>query len=134
MPLVQATQARPSRLPWVLSAALALALAGFAALATIHFREALPDPTAVRFHIPLPGGTSARFPFLALSPDGRKLAFRGPDPSGKTSRSIIWVRSLDSLEVRALPGTADTVNHCWSPDGRFLAFSDLAGAFRYQRP
>jgi Tol biopolymer transport system component len=111
----------------VLSAVLALALA---ALAAIHFREALPEPRAVRFHIPLPAGTSAGFPLLALSPDGRKLAFRGPDPSSKTSRSILWVRSLDSLEMRALPGTADTVNHSWSPDGRFLAFSDLAGALK----
>jgi predicted Ser/Thr protein kinase len=130
VPVVQTTEARPSRLPWVLSAALALALAGLAALAAIHFREARPEPTAVRFHIPLPAGTSARFPFLALSPDGRRLAFRGPDPSAKTGRSILWVRSLDSLEMRALPGTADTVNHCWSPDGRFLAFSDVAGALK----
>jgi len=102
VPVVQATETRSSRLRWVLSAALALALGGFIAVAAIHFREAQPEPTALRFQIPVPAGTSAGSQFLALSPDGRKLAFRGPDPSAKTSRPMLWVRSLDSLETRAL--------------------------------
>ncbi|HKE24306.1 MAG TPA: protein kinase [Bryobacteraceae bacterium] len=129
-PVVQAMEASSLRLPWVLSAALALALACLIAVAAIHFREVPPEPTALRFQIPVPAGTSAGSQFLALSPDGRKLAFRGPDPSAKTSRPMLWVRSLDSLETRALTGTANTVNHCWSPDGRFLAFSDLGGALK----
>jgi Tol biopolymer transport system component len=34
----------------------------------------------------------------------------------------LWVRDLDSLEARRLPGTEGASSPFWSPDGRFLAF------------
>jgi hypothetical protein len=34
----------------------------------------------------------------------------------------IWVRPLDALEARPLPGTDDARNPFWSPDSRFLGF------------
>jgi Tol biopolymer transport system component len=55
---------------------------------------------------------------MAMSPDGRQLAFIGFGAAG----AQIWIRALDTLEARALPGTEDAVALCWSPDGQSLAF------------
>ena len=34
----------------------------------------------------------------------------------------LWVRSLDAVESRALPGTEGGINPFWSPDGRHIGF------------
>jgi Tol biopolymer transport system component len=112
-----------------MAAAAALAVA-LAAVSTLHFRETPPKPAVVRFQIPQRGSATGGLPFLALSPDGSKLAFLGADPSAKSSRPILWVRSLDSLEARPLPGTEDSFTHFWSPDSHFLAFADASGALK----
>ena len=70
----------------------------------------------VRFGLPLPPGNLT----FALSPDGRRLAFPAPGPDG---RNLIWIRALDSLESRSLPGTENVQTPVfWSPDSRFIAF------------
>jgi Tol biopolymer transport system component len=58
---------------------------------------------------------------VSLSPDGRKLAFLAAGPDGVQR---IWVRMLDSLEVRMLEGTQvpNSPPPFWSPDSRFIAF------------
>ena len=58
---------------------------------------------------------------MALSPDGRRLAFFGFGDGGPR----LWIRALDSLEARPLAGTEGAVAVCWSPDGHALAFSAL---------
>jgi Tol biopolymer transport system component len=66
---------------------------------------------------------------FGLSPDGRHLAFAGRGPDG-TPR--LWIRSMDSLEVRPLPGSEvgdATPPPFWSPDGRFVAF-DAGGKLK----
>ena len=55
----------------------------------------------------------------AISPDGRALAFCATDEHGKT---MLWVRSLDSLTARALSGTEQAADPFWSPDSRSLGF------------
>ena len=58
--------------------------------------------------------------YLCLSPDGRRLAFTsGPGDAGTTT---LWVRDVDSLEARQLPGTENAASPFWSPDSRFIAF------------
>src|SRR5262249_37210222 len=37
-------------------------------------------------------------------------------------REVLWVRSLNSLQPRMLPGTENPAYPFWSPDGRFIGF------------
>jgi len=54
-----------------------------------------------------------------LSPDGTKLAFIGNSRDGE---SRVWIRMLDDLEARAVPGTEGAYQPFWSPDGRSIGF------------
>ena len=54
-----------------------------------------------------------------LSPDGSTLAFTAIDQQGKNG---LWVRSMNSVEARALAGTEDAIFPFWSPDSRSLGF------------
>ncbi|HEX5214226.1 MAG TPA: protein kinase [Vicinamibacterales bacterium] len=49
----------------------------------------------------------------SVSPDGRKLAAVG---------SALWLRDLDALEWRRLPGTEGASTPFWSPDSRYVGF------------
>jgi eukaryotic-like serine/threonine-protein kinase len=108
------------RLAWF--AALLLVAAGSALLSPRFLRRSEPPLPAVRFEVPPPAGGE----FLSsgwLSPDGRSLVFGAPDGAG-TQR--VWIRSLDSVEVRPMDGTGDVgdmISLAWSPDGRSLALA-----------
>ncbi len=97
-----------------------MALAAAARSLFIHFRETSPVPPMVRFAIP-PPDKGAFAQWLALSPDGRYLAFTA---SGADAMVRIWIRSLDSLDLRPLPGTeaSTVVTFFWSPDSRSVIF------------
>jgi len=58
-----------------------------------------------------------------LSPDGRRVAFTGITPDG---RQAIYVRSLEGLETRLLPGTEGGFEPFWSPDGKMVGFFGAA--------
>ena len=118
-PSVSTPQPRgPSR--WWRAAAAVPVLA-FLLLAIVHFREA-PE-VSVQSSL-LPPEKSAFTPMsltlggTALSPDGRTLAFL----ASQEGRNLIWVRRLDSIAARPLPGTENAYTPFWSPDGRFLGF------------
>jgi Tol biopolymer transport system component len=55
---------------------------------------------------------------LALSPDGRRIAF----VAGQAGNLPVQVRDLDSAELRELEGTAGASSPFFSPDGRWVAF------------
>jgi serine/threonine protein kinase/Tol biopolymer transport system component len=113
----------PSRPRFALIATATAAGAFFlalAALAYVHFRETPPAAEVTRFQIPPPEKSSfTGTPYL--SPDGRKIAFTAPDANG---RNLVWIRTLDSIQMRSLTGTEDPANNLlfWSPDSRFIAF------------
>jgi serine/threonine protein kinase len=54
----------------------------------------------------------------ALSSDGRQVAF----VAIKDHVPMLWVRPLDKIESRALPGTEGASFPFWSPDGKSLGF------------
>jgi Tol biopolymer transport system component len=110
---------------------LATAGAGIAVGAALAAGVGLPlarrptaDPAPVRFAVPAPGnaafGVAIGSPGMSLSPDGRHLAFVIPQ---RGSESGLWIRPLDALDARALPGTRGAAGvPFWSPDGRHVGF------------
>jgi len=105
---------------WPLRAVAAAAIVA-AALSFFYFRQQSSPPAAlVRFNVTLPPN-QAFGNWLAISPDGRYLAFHATGSDGVTR---VFVRSLDSLEPRAIAGTegAIPITVFWSADSRFLAF------------
>jgi Tol biopolymer transport system component len=98
-------------------------IAGFAA-DRLLFRTA-PREAAISLSADMPAGvfvtppgSSARSGGLAVSRDGRQIAFAG---TGDDGVSRIFVRPLDGLP-RALPGTENGSLPSFSPDGRHVAF------------
>jgi len=118
--LEEKPQAESPRLQsWLGRAAWAvagLAVLVAAALAFVHFRETPPVQQSVRFQIAPPDKASIQE--FALSPDGRYLAF--VDQIDASRR--LWVRPLDTLESRVLPGTEGALYPFWSPDGAYIGF------------
>jgi len=57
--------------------------------------------------------------YLQVSPNGRHMVFSGLAPDG---HERLWLRSLDSLDARVLPGSDGAANPFWSADSRFVAF------------
>ena len=54
------------------------------------------------------------------SPDGQYFVFIG---NGTDRGSGLWIRPLDSIETKPLPGTNGAVGAIvWSPDGRWIGF------------
>jgi Tol biopolymer transport system component len=122
----------PLRLAWSLVAVLAASLAAALTWAVIaQFGRAPIETSAMRFTIAPPEGwsipatirTSARqasgLSPLALSPDGRRLAFIA---RGQDDKDMLWVRALDTLAAQELPGTDGVSAPFWSRDSRFVAF------------
>ena len=116
-----AVPARMSRWPWAVAAVcLVVGVLGWGTWMRRPSEPALPakfevnPPEGGRFSpINSPAGGSA------ISPDGRTLAFVATMAKGET---LLYVRPLESLEARALPGTEEAGRPFWSPDSKSLAF------------
>jgi Tol biopolymer transport system component len=111
-----------------LGAVLAIAIIVLLTGALVAWRLWSPTIAGSRQFVLLPpdggvfgGNAGDRTPPLALSPDGKRLAFL----ANVDSRLSIWVRSLDSLEAVPVAGTerpALGIPPAWSPDGSSIAF------------
>ena len=102
-------------------------VAAFGLGAMVYFRRAPAAVEATRFFVSPPEGwilarqtqgDPAVGP-LAVSPDGRRVAFVARNASGGT---LIWLRSLDTLAAQGLAGTEGGASPFWSPDSKWLAF------------
>jgi Tol biopolymer transport system component len=77
-------------------------------------------PATVRFSIDAPEGTTITNEHYAVSPDGRAVAFVATGDGGR--EGTLWIRPLDSMHPRQLPGTDGAYFPFWSPDGHSLGF------------
>jgi Tol biopolymer transport system component len=106
---------------WMWGVALALVAVALALGWTIaHLRQPpLSENRTVSLTVNPPAGTEFGVDAgAAISPDGRMLAFV-TGPSGNTK---LWVRPLNSVSPRELPGTDAAAFPFWSPDSRSLGF------------
>jgi serine/threonine protein kinase len=67
-----------------------------------------------RFEAPVPENVTLSDD-VSVSPDGRKLVFAA-------AQGGLWLRDLDVLDWRRLPGTEGASTPFWSPDSRYVGF------------
>ena len=104
---------------WATGAGL-VALAGLAAWGWLRPTGGSDEPlTRVRMAVPDSQTAVPRYgPVADLSPDGRRLVYVGPGPSG----AMLWLRDLDKLDARPIRGTDGAYTPVFSPDGQSVAF------------
>ncbi len=117
---------RRSRGAWARTAigvALGALLAGLVAW---YLRPAAARHTVTRFAFAFkaPGGQSVAgfpmrdFPAVAISPDGRELAY--VVSSGETTQ--VYLRPMDRLESQVVPGSENATSPFFSPDSQWIGF------------
>jgi Tol biopolymer transport system component len=97
-----------------LAGAVALAL-GAGAFAVMAPKKTAPTE-ATRFAIDTPDMPAPEA--LAISPDGRRVAYAARDGGG----TALFSRPLDTEGTTKLPGTEGAGRLFWSPDSRWIAF------------
>jgi Tol biopolymer transport system component/predicted Ser/Thr protein kinase len=114
-----ATPASRRPLLWMIAAGVCLLAA--AVEAGLPLTRPQPEIHGTRFTLGPPPETHFVSPWgaTAVSPDGRLLVFGAGGVNGSPQ---LWVRPLDSLAARPLPGTEDGNVPFWSPDSRSVAF------------
>jgi len=101
---------------WIWKTATAVAVLIALGLASWIYFKPQPPAQTIRFEVALPANVIFS-QYVSVSPDGRKLAFNATGDKGG-----LWIRDLDALEWRQLPGTEGAVSPFWSPDSKYLAF------------
>ena len=112
------------RARWLWPSIAVLLLAAAVAAGFVMFRGKAPAAQEVRTQIPKPEGLTFNPGTQAtISPDARWLAFVA---AGSDNISRIYIRSLDSLEVKPLPGSEGVVPLSpppfWSYDSQFVVY------------
>ena len=97
-------------------ALFALAATIALALAIAPFRQPPPDAPVRRFAFTSPVPVPADHEAVAVSPNGKRIAFT--TETGGT----VWVRDLGQQEARPLAGTEGARSVLWSPGSDFIAY------------
>ena len=112
-PAVERSSSRPKTLSVIVASVVCTLLAA-GALAYL-FRPQPPPSERLEFSIPLQEEMS----HMALSADGRMLAFVSPDVSDANKVSV---QRVGSSAVSVLPGTDGASYPFWSPDDTYVGF------------
>jgi len=95
-------------------------------VATVYRLRARPEVHPIRMFLrptenTMPPDADLESPPV-ISGDGRQVAFVARSLDGRT---LLWIRALDALAARPLPGTEDAGGWSpfWSPDSRSIAFT-----------
>jgi Tol biopolymer transport system component len=81
-----------------------------------------PAASVLRYEVPVPANTTmptARGNTVAISPDGRFVAFAAQSPNGSQR---IYLRAADELQPREVPGSESAMYPFFSPEGGWLGF------------
>ena len=108
----------PRRNAWPWQGVAALFLLTALTIAYLHFRETSAPQVPMRLLVELPADLDIRS--FALSPDGRTLVMAA-GISGSPSQGL-YLRSLDSRELRLISGTDAARVPFWSANGRSIGF------------
>jgi Tol biopolymer transport system component len=114
--------AKPRRVSMTAVALLVLAATILAATAVAMWWRrpaSVARAASLRFAIPPPEGR--RYLDAQISPDGTMLAASLYGSGGGGAPSI-WLRPMDALEARQVPGTERAYSVFWSPDSKWLGF------------
>ena len=109
-----ASSSRPTWREWPIAAAMLIVVIISAAAALTIPRQ--PAAYPMRFAIPVIGEVSQ----LALSSDGRLLAFVTPDET--TGKNILSVQAIGQQQATPLAGTQGENYPFWSPDAAYVGF------------
>ena len=96
-----AVRVEPSRSSWLSWTMAAVFFVSTIVLVAMRFMEPAVTPSSARFQIEPPPGYTFDI-YVALSPDGKRLAFTAANARREMT---LWVRDLESLQARQLPGT-----------------------------
>jgi eukaryotic-like serine/threonine-protein kinase len=88
-------------------------LAGIVFVKT-HQKDLLANE--VRFDVPIPNATFGSF---CVSPDGRYIVYT----TSTNGKDALWVREINSLNARLLPGTEDARIPDWSSEADTIVFA-----------
>ncbi|MCZ6836690.1 MAG: protein kinase [Planctomycetota bacterium] len=118
----QAPKARFSG-KWTLIAALVLitatmAIGFFSGRGSVPPVVETPRPVA---HLFAPATFENDAPILAITPDGRNVAYIGRDGQPEDPPAI-YLRDLESVDAQRLQGTDHVIDFSFSPDGSHIAF------------
>ena len=109
---------------WFWKSVAAFFVLAFCIMAFLYFTKKPPITNdLIRFKINLPTNVSlAPTRSLALSPDGKFLAFAALGPNRDSG---VWLHEFDLNEARRLPGAESgwITSLFWSPDSRFIGFN-----------
>jgi serine/threonine-protein kinase len=121
----------PARAAWRRAIPYAIAIAATTLITILLMQRLRPieQPLAAPLHrlmiVPpataafVPGPTLGTTAYFAISRDGSRIVYVGQAPDGARS---LYLRFLDQLDARQLPGTENAMEPFFSPDGEWVGF------------